>query len=69
VKVKTARPVEGARSFTGTIVGTGSQEVRIATEAGERTVSFDDITGARTVFEWGAVPKAKPKGNAKGGRR
>jgi ribosome maturation factor RimP len=65
VKVKTARPVEGARSITGTIVGTGPREVRIATEAGERTVSFDDITVARTVFEWGAVPKSK----AKGGRR
>jgi len=67
VKVKTARPVEGARSITGTIVGTGPREVRIATEAGERTVSFDDITVARTVFEWGAVPKARAK--AKGGRR
>ncbi len=67
VRVKTARPVQGARSITGTIVGTGPEEVRIATEAGERTVSFDDITVARTVFEWGAVPKARAK--AKGGRR
>jgi hypothetical protein len=60
--VKTARPVEGARSITGTIVGTGPREVRIATGAGERTVSFDDITVARTVFEWGTVPKSKAKG-------
>ncbi len=67
VRVKTARPVQGARSITGTIVGTGPEEVRIATEAGERTVSFDDITVARTVFEWGAVPKTRAK--AKGGRR
>src|ERR1041385_484741 len=37
VKVKTARPVEGARSITGTIVGTGPREVRIATRSEEHT--------------------------------
>jgi ribosome maturation factor RimP len=57
VKVKTARPVEGARVITGTIVEAGPDEVRIATEAGERTVLFQDITSARTVFEWGPAPK------------
>ena len=55
VKVKTARPVEGARSLTGTIVAAGTSDVRIATEAGERSVSYDDITSARTVFEWGGT--------------
>ncbi len=53
VKVKTARPVEGTRSLTGTIVAAGTSDVRIATEAGETSVSYDDITSARTVFEWG----------------
>ena len=57
VKVKTARPVEGARVVTGTIVEAGPDEVRIATEAGERTVPFEDITSARTLFEWGPAPK------------
>ena len=55
VKVKTARPVEGTRSLTGTIVAAGTSDVRIATEAGERSVSYDDITSARTVFEWGGT--------------
>jgi ribosome maturation factor RimP len=63
VKVKTASPVEGSRSMTGTIVEAGPDEVRIATEEGERTVRFEDVTAARTVFEWGPQPKAK------GGRR
>jgi ribosome maturation factor RimP len=67
VKVRTAQPLEGTRTFTGTIVEAGEVEVRIATEAGERTVSFDDIESARTVFEWGPRPQAKQK--AKGGRR
>jgi ribosome maturation factor RimP len=68
VKVRTARPVEGARVLTGTIVEAGRAEVRLATEAGERTVPFDDIESARTVFEWGpARPAARQR--AKGGRR
>ena len=57
VKVKTARPVEGARNMTGTIVEAGPDEVRIATDEGERTVPLGDITSARTVFEWGPAPK------------
>jgi ribosome maturation factor RimP len=62
VKVKLARPVEGSRSVTGSIVEAGPREVRIATEDGERTVSFDDIASARTVFEWGAAPRKQTKG-------
>jgi ribosome maturation factor RimP len=63
VKVKTAHPVEGSRSMTGTILEAGPDEVRIATDEGERTVRFEDVTAARTVFEWGPQPKVK------GGRR
>ena len=63
VKVKTARSVDGSRLVTGTIVEAGPEEVRIATEEGERTVRFEDVTAARTVFEWGPQPKVK------GGRR
>jgi ribosome maturation factor RimP len=62
VKVKLARPVEGARTLTGSIVEAGPREVRIATEAGERTVSFDDIASARTVFDWGPAPRTQTKG-------
>ena len=68
VKVRTARPVEGARSMTGVIVEAGPDEVRIATEAGERAVPFDDIESARTVFEWGP-PRPVGKQHARGGRR
>ena len=59
VRVKTHRPVEDARSHTGTIVAASDQDVTIATEAGERRVPFEDIASARTVFEWG--PKAPRK--------
>jgi ribosome maturation factor RimP len=66
VKLRTARPVEGTRSVTGVIVEAGPDVVRVATEAGERTVPFDDIEAARTVFEWGPQ---QAKHGAKGGRR
>ncbi len=52
VKVKTSRPVDGVRSFRGTIVEATEDVVRIATDEGERQVSYDDIASARTVFEW-----------------
>jgi ribosome maturation factor RimP len=53
VKVKTAQPVDGSRTVVGTILGVEPDEVRIVTEQGERTVSFDQIVSATTVFEWG----------------
>ncbi|TMK86368.1 MAG: ribosome maturation factor RimP [Actinobacteria bacterium] len=61
VKVKTAEPVDGTRSFTGTLVAAGDRVVRIATEQGERTLSFDDIASARTVADWEAELKERGK--------
>ncbi len=65
VKVKTVRPVEGTRNMAGTIVEAGPDEVRIATEEGERTVPFGDITSAHTIFEWGPAPKPGQRATAK----
>jgi len=66
VRVKTAHPVDGSRTLNGTIVEAGDQEVRLATEAGERSVPYPDITSARTVFEWGPAERSR---KAKGGKR
>ena len=52
VKVKTSRPIYGVRSIRGTIVGASEEAVRVATDEGERELSYDDIASARTVFEW-----------------
>ena len=52
VRVRTARPVEGSRTHRGTIVSATGEEVRIATDRGERVVPYGDITSARTEFEW-----------------
>ena len=53
VKVKTAEPVEGSRTLAGTLVAADDEVIRIATDAGERTVPYEGIRSARTVFEWG----------------
>jgi ribosome maturation factor RimP len=55
VKVKTTRPVDGARTLEGTIVAADEQQLKIATDQDERTIPFEDIASARTVFEWGGV--------------
>jgi ribosome maturation factor RimP len=55
VKVKTTRPVDGARTLEGTIVAADEQQLKIATDQEERTIPFEDIASARTVFEWGGV--------------
>ncbi|HEX8100075.1 MAG TPA: ribosome maturation factor RimP [Actinomycetota bacterium] len=52
VKVKTSRPVDGSKTLRGTIVEAGEEAVRIATDEGERALSYADIASARTVFEW-----------------
>lgn len=57
VRVKTAEPVHGARTHTGTIAAADDEAVTIATDAGERRVEHSVITSARTVFEWGPAPK------------
>jgi ribosome maturation factor RimP len=55
VKVKTTRPVDGTRTLVGTILAADEQQLKIATDVDEATISFEDIASARTVFEWGGV--------------
>lgn len=53
VKVRTRSPVDGASVHTGRLVAAGETDVTVATDGGEVTLSYDDISSARTVFEWG----------------
>lgn len=52
VKVRTAEPIGGARNHAGALVAADDDGVTIATEHGERTLRYRDISSARTVFEW-----------------
>ena len=61
VRVKTSHPIDGARNLVGTIVEAGPGEVLLGTDSGERTVSYVDITSARTVVDWDAELRAKDR--------
>ena len=62
VLVRTVRPVDGSRTHRGRIVAADERSVRLATEAGERELSFEDVASARTVFEWGTGKRTDEKG-------
>lgn len=54
VRIKTFAPVDGQRTHTGEIVRADEDAVTVATDAGERTLAYSNISSARTLFEWGS---------------
>jgi ribosome maturation factor RimP len=69
VSVKAHPGVDGTRRFAGTLESVGDTAVTVVLDApvGERrTIGFDEIERARTVFEWGPAPK--PGKGSKPGR-
>jgi ribosome maturation factor RimP len=61
VRVRTTVPVEGSRTHTGTVMTAGDHDVSIATDRGERTIGYEDIASARTVFDWEAELKTRKR--------
>jgi ribosome maturation factor RimP len=59
VKVTASVPEQGKRTLIGTLVAAEQDDVRIVTETGEHSVSYDDIESARTVFDWDLEMKKK----------
>lgn len=57
VRVKTMPGVEGDRRVTGQLVAADDEGIEIRTDSGVRRVGLDQISRARTVFEWGPTPK------------
>jgi ribosome maturation factor RimP len=62
VKVKASMP-EGTQTLTGTLVGAGPEEVRIATDVGEHDVAYDAILSARIVADWDVELRKKAEGS------
>jgi ribosome maturation factor RimP len=52
VKIRTVQPVGGARNHAGLLVAADEDGVTIATEQGDQTLNYREISSARTVFEW-----------------
>jgi len=67
VRIKVRSPGAGAEVFVGTLAGADETSIRIASESGERTVPYDEIASARTVFDWAADLRARAR--EKGGAR
>ena len=62
VKVKTKPGTEGDRRLEGVITAADEDGVTVQDDAGQaRTVRYDDIERARTVFVWGPAPKDERK--------
>jgi ribosome maturation factor RimP len=61
VRVRTVGPVEGSRTHTGTLVVAGDREVTIETDHGVRTVAYEDIASAKTMFDWEEELKRKKR--------
>ena len=61
VSVKTRPGVDGDRRIKGTLVSADATTATIAPSdaapGATRVLALDDISRARTVFEWGAAPK------------
>ena len=53
VNVKTRSHVEGERRFQGPLTAADDEQVTV----GGRTLRYDEIEKAKTVFEWGPTPK------------
>jgi ribosome maturation factor RimP len=53
VNVKTKSHVEGERRFQGSLTEATDDTVTVA----DRTLRYEDIEKAKTVFEWGPTPK------------
>ena len=63
VKARSRGDGDGAvERFRGTVSGVDEHGAVLDVDGAERRVEFDDVTQARTVFEWGPAPKP-------GGRR
>ena len=70
VSVRTKPGVEGERRVAGSLTSADDDGIVVTTDSTEgpvaRSLAYDEVERARTVFEWGPPPKGSaPKGSAK----
>ena len=56
ISVKTRTP-EGAQRRRGRLVAADDDEFTLETDGEPERIAYDDVTQARTVFEWGPPPR------------
>ena len=59
IKVKTKPHVEGERRLEGTLTAAGDDGIQLVVndDGTTRSLAYDDIEKANTIFEWGPAPK------------
>ena len=59
IKVKTKPHVEGERRLEGTLTAAGDDGIQLVIndDGTTRSLAYDDIEKANTIFEWGPAPK------------
>jgi ribosome maturation factor RimP len=65
ITVKTVPGSEGERRLTGTLVAADDEGITVRPEPGQegedRRLAYDEIAGARTLFDWGTSTKPTTK--------
>ena len=61
ISVKLGPQIEGKRRIQGVLTGSDNDGITIEENGVPRRVAFNDITKARTVFEWGPKPMKRIK--------
>jgi ribosome maturation factor RimP len=59
VRLKTAEPIEGSRTHVGSVLSVDGNDVVLKTDQGQRRLRLEDVTAARTVFDWNAGKGSK----------
>ncbi len=65
VRVKTRHEIGGKRRFVGTITDVDDNQFTIRCDDTDTVIAFDEVSKARTTFEWGPTPKPGSKGAKK----
>lgn len=61
-EVKAKARIDGETlAVRGELIAAGDEDFTVETETGPVTIAYDDVTSARTVFNWAAQPKPGKK--------
>ena len=65
-RLRLSEPVEGRKTFTGTLLGVDNDNVNIECEDGKYRIAFTNIKGANLVYRFDNENNSKNKGRRKG---
>lgn len=69
VQIKTTEPIDDATSHRGVLSGVGEESFVVSVDGVDRTVPFDAVAKARTVYRWEKAPKPGKQPGKQPGKR